>query len=236
MQPSPNQKEPAVRPETPLRINDRLQVIVLGTDEEVPTTYLSRVEDFADGAALIGWPTHAGIRAPLRENDRLSLTYVEEGGVYHLTGRVVQRVFEPLPLIRVLPDGQLERVQRREYVRVPAMLEVRLFSRVVTAATGDEEASVNLISTRTVNISGGGILIHHSAPPRPGSIYETKLWLPGDTEPLNITAKVVRSESVLDPVRGTYYAVGFAFLQIPEGVRRRIVNFVFRYQQSSLQQ
>jgi c-di-GMP-binding flagellar brake protein YcgR len=223
-------------PETPLRINDRLQVIVLGTDEEVPTTYLSRVEDFTDGVALIGWPTHAGIRAPLRENDRLSLTYVEESGVYRLTGRVVQRVFEPLPLIRVLPDGELERVQRREYVRVPAMLEVRLFARVVTTATGDEEASVNMISTRTVNISGGGILIHHSVSPKLGSIYETKLRLPGEKEPLQITAKVVRSESVLDPVRGTYYAVGFAFIQIPEGIRRRLVNFVFRFQQSSLQQ
>jgi c-di-GMP-binding flagellar brake protein YcgR len=234
MQPLPNSDEAVRKTEGLLRINDRLQVTIIGTDEEIPTTYLSRVEDHENGVSWIGWPTQSGIRAPLRDNDKLAITYIEDGGVFQVTGRVTRRVFEPLPLIGVVTEGSVQKVQRRDYVRVPAMLDIQLFARVVTAGAGPEEASTNLISTRTVNLSGGGFMINHSAPPRLGSIYETRLRLPIEKEPLKLTAKVVRCESNLDPVKGTYYSVGFAFVQLQENVRRRIVSYIFRLQQSSL--
>jgi c-di-GMP-binding flagellar brake protein YcgR len=234
MQTGSNPGETGRKMDVPIQINDRLQVILIGTDEEVPTTYLTRVEDLESDGFWIAWPTHAGIRATLRNQDRLSITFAEQGCVYRLTGRVIQRVFEPLPLIRVLPDEKAERVQRREFVRVPAMVEIRLFSLVTAEAKEEDAASVNLIATRTINISGGGFLIHHTAAPRLGSIYEVKFQLPTEKEPMKLRAKVVRCESVLDPLRGKYYAVGFAFIQIQEYMRRRIISFVFRFQQTSV--
>lgn len=228
------EESPAPSKEFPLRINDLLQATILGTDEEVPTTYISRIEDVADGKILIGWPTSAGIRAPLHENDQLAVTFVECGGAFSFSGQVIERIFDPIPLIRLLPDSQIQKIQRRNYVRVPAMVETRLFSRVVTVDKNDPSKDANMIATRTINLSGGGFLIHAPALPRLGGIYDVRMMIPGSDYPLEMTAKVVRCDKVADPVKGDYYAAGFAFVQVQEHARRRIVSYVFRFQQSSL--
>jgi c-di-GMP-binding flagellar brake protein YcgR len=215
-----------------LAINDRLQITVGGTDEEVPTTYLSRVENIAGEEYTIGWPTSRGIRAPVREDDVLTLSYACANAVYSFDARIVQRILEPIALVVVCPQGPPRKIQRREDVRVPALVEVRLSARVVSV-NPDRPKDLNFIACRTVNLSGGGFAIHHAAAPLVGSIYQVRLAIPGQSEPVEMTAKVVRCESVMDPARGMHYEVGFAFIQVRESSRRHIVSFVFRFQQST---
>ena len=229
------QSTAGLKPELLLNINDRLQLIIKGTDEEVPTTYLSRVENICDGEITISWPTSRGIRAPVHDGDILSLFYTDTHAVYLLDACVLRRLPEPIPLVVARAAGSVQRIQRREYVRVPAMVDVRLSARVITAKPSrDAEAGTDFITTRTLDISGGGFAINHAASPRTGTLYDVVLSVPTLDEPLKMTAKVVRSESAVDPVRGVYFRIGFAFIQVKESVRRQIVSYVFRFQQSRL--
>jgi len=218
----------------PLQINDQLQITVKGTDEDVPTTYLSRVEDVKGSEISIGWPTNRGVRAPVHPGDVLCITYRAEAAVLATDARIVTRELEPIPLLIVRTEGPVRRIQRREFVRVPAMVEVELKSRVAAPFKPRAgELDPNIIVARTTDISGGGFAIKYNAQPQVGTVYDVKLTLPEAHKALFVSAKVVRVESVIEADR-KYYVSGFAFFQISEALRRQIISFVFRFQQHSL--
>ena len=221
-----------IEKDTLLQVNDRIQVALKGTDEEVPTTYLSRVEDVAPSDYLIEWPTSGGVRAPVRDRQVLLMTFTAQGSVYCLEACVMSRAQQPIPLLTVRRLGPARRIQRRAYVRVPAMISVELAARVVgTAVDGREAANQALIATQTVNLSGGGFAIHLMTALPLGAVFDVKLNIPEREKPLNVTAKVVRIESL---AASHTYEIGFAFLGLTESTRSQIMGFVIRLQQASL--
>jgi c-di-GMP-binding flagellar brake protein YcgR len=217
----------------PVQVNDRLQVMIKGTDEQVPTTYFSRVENIGD-SFVIAWPTQGGTRAPIRDGTVLAVSFGTEDTIYTFDARILKRIQVPFPALVLATQGAVRRVQRREYVRVPAGVEVFLVARVVRVRPGSGgKADTNFITTRTVDLSGGGFGIHYPASLNVGDLYDVRLTIPGFAGGLAMTAKVVRSELTGNPMSQMFYDVGFAFLQIGEPVRRQIVSFVFRFQQKS---
>jgi c-di-GMP-binding flagellar brake protein YcgR len=218
----------------PLRINDRLQICVKRDGEEVPSTYFSRVEDTQENSIVVAWPTQGGTRAPIRDNMLLSLSFAADGSVYSFEARVAKRIQVPLPMLVLSTEGVVRRVQRRDFVRIPATLDVFLVARVVKVRSGaDSKADVNFITARTVDISGGGFAIHHPAPPKLGDLYDVRLSIPGKNESLALTAKVVRAELIGNPMNQLYYDLGFCFVQMKESIRRQIITFIFEYQRKS---
>jgi len=232
MQQESTEQQPA---EIPLQIKDRLQITVKETDEEVPTTYHSRVENISDGDFVIRWPTSRSIRAPVHDNDVLCISFTKGTEVYSTDSRIVKRTLFPVPVIVIHCEGPVNKTQRRDYVRVPAMINIYLSARLITAnANDDERISISVITTRTIDLSGGGFSIHNGAPLAIGSLYNVKLTIPTLEKPLSLIAKVVRMESAVNRMKETYYDVGFAFVQMDEAIRRQIVKYVFRFQQTSL--
>lgn len=221
--------------EIPLHIKDRLQITIKGTDEEVPTTYHSRVENMSDGDIVIRWPTSRSIRAPVHDNDVLSMSFTKGTEVYSIDSRILKRALYPIPQIVIRCEGPIRKTQRRDYVRVPAMVNIHLSARLVTANPNDDErTNAYVVTTRTIDISGGGFNIHHAAPLQLGSLYNVKLTIPTLEKPLVLMAKVVRMEPAVNRMKETYYDVGFAFIQIDESIRRQIIKYVFRFQQTTL--
>jgi len=220
--------------EVPLQLKDRLQITIQGTPEEISTTYVSRVENISGGNIAIRWPNSHGIRAPIQENSLLCILFIKGSEVFEVDARVVNLMLYPHALIVIRCEGQLRKTQRRDFVRVPAMLDVRLSARLVRAtATGHERESYS-IATTTVNLSGGGFSIHHDMPLQMGSLYNVNMAIPMLEQPLSVTAKVVRIEPALNRMNNTYYHVGFDFVQLEEPARRRIIKYVFRFQQNML--
>jgi c-di-GMP-binding flagellar brake protein YcgR len=221
--------------ETKLQINERIQVTLKDSEEAVPTTYYSRVEDFRETDFVIGWPTSRGLRAPAHSDTVLVISFVTGTAVYAVDASIVERILDPIPLLVVRPLTPFRNIQRREYVRVLAMVDVELTSQ--TVVFGGEEGKTPMpliISTRTFNLSGGGFAIHYPRPIQIDLIFDVKVKLPGRAEPLLAEVKVVRCEAGPDVTKERYYDVGFAFVHMSEAIRRHFVSYVFKVQQSSI--
>jgi c-di-GMP-binding flagellar brake protein YcgR len=210
-----------------LKAADRIQVAFKGAASE-PAIFLSRVTAVKSGEYIIEWPVSKGTHIAATEQDRLLIKYHLQGWAYCFEAYVVETRLGLFPHLKIRPSSPSSRVQRRDYVRVSASIEVELFGRVANAARDSEKNPISF-STHTVNISGGGFAIRCSRPLPPGALFDVRLKIP-EIQPLNLSAKVVRSESRLSPLEE--YEIGFSFIEITEADRRPILSYVIRKQQS----
>jgi c-di-GMP-binding flagellar brake protein YcgR len=217
----------------PLTINDRVQVTPIRPDEEDPVCLLSRVEDISGAQISLGWPTSGGIRAILREGDKLQVFFIKDA-VYLMECTVLSRALSPVPVVVVGCQAPVRKAQRREYVRVSAKVDVHLSAKVVKFGKERHDDPVSYIDARTHSISGAGFAIRHNCAPDLHNLYEVKLSFPDCENPISANAEVVRCESEVNHLSQRTYNIGFAFTRIKESDRRRVVSFVFRTQQNSL--
>jgi c-di-GMP-binding flagellar brake protein YcgR len=220
--------------EIPLRLKDRLQITIKETREEISTTYVSRVENISGSDIAIQWPNSHGVRAPLQDNNLLCIYFIKGSEAFEIDARVVKLMPYLHHLVLIRCEGQLRKIQRRDYVRVPAMIDVHLTARVVMVSATARERAASAVTTTTADISGGGFSIHHDLPLQMGTLYDVKMTIPTLEKPLSLTAKVVRMERVLNRMNRTYYDIGFDFVMLDEPVRRQVVKYVFRFQQNML--
>lgn len=218
-----------------LQVDDRIQVTIKGAAEETPTTYFSRVEDIASGSYLIEWPIKRGVLAPVKDQDVLLLSINYQGSTYGIEACVLAKVQKPIPLLKVRPLGSARKIQKRKYLRVPTSIDVELAARVTDGTNaGNQPASPAFIVTNTVTLSGGGFSIHYSSALPVGALYDVKLAIPTQQEPLEVTAEVVRSEPLDASLRDHTHNIGFAFVELSEDIHCRIMGFLIRLQQMSL--
>ena len=168
-----------------LQVDDRIQVTIKGADEETPTIYFSRVEDIRSGSYLIEWPIKRGVLAPVKDRDVLLISINDRGSAYGTEARVLARVQKPIPLLKVqLLDSALKK-QMRQFLRLPASIDVELVARVTDGTIdGNQPASPAFIVTNTVTLGGGGFSIHYSGALPLGALYHVKLTIPTQQEPL----------------------------------------------------
>src|SRR5206468_12328859 len=117
--------------------------------------YSSRVEDTVGQKVSIAWPTDSGMRIPFHANERLFLTYQRKDAIYGVKVLVEQTIHSPIPLLVVRPISETERIQRREFVRIAAMIAVELTEK--QDPQGNQEVTV--IRANTIDLSGGGFSI-----------------------------------------------------------------------------
>lgn len=212
-----------------LQINDLIQVRIL--DGEVRDPYPSRVEDLTGDEMVIAWPTEKGMPLPVVAGQVVSVSFVHDGRYYGFDGTVRETTREPLPVLVLHVPVQPSRIERRDNVRVNVPVPVELTERVVSLSEYRSQGEQNVIRTVTVNISGGGFAIHHGTFIPVGTVFDAKLFLPDREDPVSIVAKVVRYS---DTPEGDQCQIGFAYSQVSEKVRSRIVRFVFAAQISEL--
>ncbi len=195
-------------------------------------TYLSRVNDLVGGAVVIAWPTDRGVRLPIRERQRLWVSFVRQDAAYAFSGVVEGREQHPIPQLSVRPTAEPERIQRRQYFRVRTAVAVELFGNRPDASPGQPDSAIHL-RTHTHDLSGSGIGIRGGAPIPEGTTLEIKLTLPAELPVIKIVARVVHSEAVAgSPLERPTYHTGIYFLSIAEQDRSRIIRHVFRVQQT----
>jgi c-di-GMP-binding flagellar brake protein YcgR len=225
-----NAKEPCAQ----LQVDDRIQVATRKETTLNHATCLSRVSDIESGDYLIEWPASKGSLFPVEDQDILLISFYVQGWVYCFEACVVAKNSGHIPLLKIRQINPTRRIQRRDYVRVPAAIEVVLNNRIVHTAIGESnpvDGPIS-ISTRTVNLSGGGFAICHSNALPVGTIFDVKLNIPEGKEPLYVTAKVVRSQPLNAPTGEVVHDIGFAFVELVEVIRRPILSYVIRRQQS----
>ncbi len=209
-----------------LEVNDLIMVRPLVDTRG--RAYPSRVEDLEREMVTLAWPTDGGMRITLHLEESLYLSYTGTDAVYGIQGTIKQIIHEPVPLVRVRLFGRVERIQRREYVRVQANLPVEL---TLSSPVGDGPVpAIAHFFARTLELSAGGMAIQHKESIPLGSLFDIRLTLPGNSSPLEFSAKVVRSSIFRDAFNEKMHRYGMMFLHVPEGHRSRLVKFVFDVQ------
>ncbi|HUX47532.1 MAG TPA: PilZ domain-containing protein [Desulfosporosinus sp.] len=182
--------------------------------------YRSRIEEVGERIIAVGAPFDHGEVVPLLEGTKIRLTFWDEAATYSFEGKIMQKIAVPVPMfVLELPDS-VAKVQRRDYVRVPAYYPVSF--RSVT-----KEGLSDLQKGTLLDLSGGGMRFSTKDLVENESLLYVLLTLPkGD---LKTPARVCRVEKIED---SKHYRVSVEFHDISERERDRIIRCVFDIQRA----
>ncbi|QAY66184.1 flagellar brake protein [Paenibacillus protaetiae] len=208
------------------KINQMLFLHVATPDEEeAGKEYKARIADWNDEFILMETPIHeqSGRMKKLFLGDELSFYYITETGVKHYFGSHVlgfQQDAIPLVKIRTPDTDRITKVQRRNFLRVPAELEIAV-------KLPDHEQFVAV----TDDVGGGGIsfLCESKWQLHPGQLLVCWLLLNyknGTIEHAPFAAEIVR----IVEVAAARKQVMIKFVSINDYERQKIIRYCFERQ------
>lgn len=219
----------------PLVVNDP---IIVRTTDAPALPYGSLVEGVETNRVLIRWPAAPGKRMPIAVGKLLTVCFCRGGQAFEFQARVLETFEGPRPLVIIRPASSPRGVQRRDDVRVQALARVELAPRVVELARFKGPGHVSqTIKGEASSISAGGFSISVSMPIPVGTLFHASLSLQGERgDPLRVSAKAVRCKPVEShETEPRAFEVGFAYANMAEAARKRIVRFVFGAQRKQFE-
>ena len=199
-----------------------LAVELVVSEGEYEGKYRTRIEEVGERLISIGAPFEKGEVVPLRVGTKVKLIFWDEVSAYSFAAKIMQRIAVPIHLfVLELPDS-IAKVQRRNFVRVPALYPL-------TFQTVTREGLSDSYKGTMLDLSGGGMRFLTEERVENRSLLYVQIALPnGD---LLTPVRVCRAEKVEDsnPQR---YCVSTEFHEIPERDRDRIIRCVFDIQRA----
>jgi len=201
------------------------KVFIRVAEGEYQGSYNSRIEEISDDKMVLALPFIGTVPIPVRLGERIFVYSATSEAVYRISGEVIKRQLEPLPLLHIVVSGDVVRVQRRNYVRVPILLNV-------TYKLKDGEAIYN---TYTKDISGGGVKIVLPEYLRIRDVFQMRIELPFPESPIDCEGEIVwidKEEIVSGNRSEEIIYAGVKFTLIDEKERERLIRFLFNYQRN----
>jgi hypothetical protein len=177
----------------------------------------ARANEVTADATTIEFLRNQGDVASELANGSVALQYVTRRGVCRIDGVAHRAKHEGA--IRVDHTGKVELIQRREFVRIDAMVPVT-YQPIGPSGWTTE--------TTTINVSGGGFMISGSEGLRMDEVCTFTLHLDGERE----AGELVCDGQV---VRETPGGLGISITLIDEEERERLIRWVFARERLSRQ-
>lgn len=192
-----------------LNINDN---ITLFWDNKLFTT---KVQDIRDDALYVYLPMKDGKYLISRKGEELNMeVYHDEYNNFAFKCETIDRVIENnIRLIKLTMPYDIERIQRRDYVRVSYIQEIKYVK-------DSEEADYR--NALLINLSGGGVCFKTTDILNIGEIIDIRLTY--SNEVAITKGKVVRGQ--IDEFGKHSY--GVQFIDIDDITREKIIQFVFK--------
>ncbi|MDR6884424.1 flagellar brake domain-containing protein [Bacillus sp. 3255] len=194
-------------------------------DEESKIEYKSRIADVTDNAIVIEIPMNetTGRLKKLHHGDELSTFYIGQGGVKHyFTTSVIGERRDVIRLIELRkPEPEaITQVQRRNFLRVPAELEIAV----------KLSPQIQFIGV-TEDVGGGGISFVYDGQVPIGVGAAVACWLlvtykNGSIEHIPFTGEFVR----VKPMDTGKLLGMLSFVEITDRDRQKIIRFCFERQ------
>jgi hypothetical protein len=206
---------------------ERGQQVMLRVDEPegghwFPTRVMSREEE----TVWVGAPPY-NPAGPLAVGEEITLrTWRATDALYAVRAEIVavERGAQACVGVYVF-EGQ--RIQRREYFRVPIWSVVK--DATVVAPDGTEQQPRLLLD----DLSASGLGLRSTEPLALGTVVRTDLTLPDGGEIVTVRASIVRAEDSND--RAEYpYECGAMFNEVAPALHERIIRYAIRYQLEQL--
>lgn len=202
------------------KLSPGLAVELIALEGKYEGHYRTRIEEVGEKLLLVGAPFDNGELVPLREGTKVKLTFWDETAVYSFEGKIMQRIAVPVPMfVLELPDT-VDKVQRRNYVRVPALFPIMF--RMVT-----REGLSDLYQATMIDLSGGGLRFSTRERVENKSLLYIQISLP--TGEIQSPVRVIRVEKIEDT---KLYSVSTEFYEISERERDKIIRCVFDKQRA----
>ena len=210
--------------------------------------YFSQVIDISNGLIHISSPQRQGLVAyRLRLGDKVKYQIVYKGISHLLLSQLVAWREDPDGVVIDWPT-EIQRIQRRHFVRVKVELPVHIFP--VQAEVDDVPEPEEIIYTHSTDLSGGGMMLQTSQPLEMHSYLEIRLNLPPENSykptihTLAFQAQVCRclkSSSEEDifatednKASSPFYEIGLNFFNLSDYSRDRIMRYIFRVERERL--
>jgi len=180
--------------------------------------YRSRIEEINGDLLTVGAPIDANQVVPLRLNTEVTVVLWDETAAYEIKTRLVKRLSQPILLFVLKYTGSYRRVQRRNYVRVPAFYDV--IYRVVNGEELGEDRKATML-----DLSGGGMRFQTEEKLEKDTVISADLILPKH----QITTRAI-VRRVFGIEETGLYSTSVEFIDISERDRDRIIGCVFDIQ------
>lgn len=206
-----------------LNVGKRVFITPLDKEEQ----YISSVYDIDAKGIYVPIPYADKMPLILGHGERVQLKYMGVRSAYLFVTEAVGRKTEqdrlPLYIFKHPADSEIKRIQLREFVRVPVMLEIQY---AVAPAKNEPPVFKKAVS---VDLSGGGLKIAVKERINKGAIvllsFSLNIKAKKKQEEFRMLSKLVRCELVDEDTK--IYHAGFNFLDIRPQQQDLIMAYVF---------
>jgi c-di-GMP-binding flagellar brake protein YcgR len=203
-----------------LSINKKLEVeIQSGTYQG---EYLCKVADIIEPGIVITGLYREGAPLPVRLEQPIKVYYTTDRAAYVFKSKILRRSNKPIPVLLIEKPESAKRIQRRDYFRLEVSGSVDLYQKEAEAAEAQKIAEAVLL-----DISGGGIKIELAENFRKDELFY--IHLKNIMEQQLIKSSIVRKTKV----NAELYSYGLEFIDISEGLREEIIQWIFAYQREN---
>ncbi|MBS4024783.1 MAG: flagellar brake domain-containing protein [Clostridia bacterium] len=208
-----------------LTVNTLIEIQIVKNAKEI-ISYKSRVEEIDARGIWIANPTFKGSVVLIPVGEEITAVYGDELCIYSFPSTVLSRVNNTLPMLLLAhPEPQnVTRIQRRDYVRIPAKVPVEFG----IASPDKDLTDLTTFKANSVDISGGGLKLLTNVPVKERDLLQLTLFIEG--EAILLYGTVIRANIEVGENRAKNSTVGVQFVNIHESNRDRIVKFVFNWQ------
>lgn len=201
------------------------QVDLVLSDEPLEGTYSTVVNEVERGTLEVEVPQVNGLYLPLEAGGTVVLKQYDQGATFEgETSVEIRDERDGTPFLRLKKPDTVERIQRRDFVRVPCDIEAE----VNVMGSGEDGSNLSdPVNGRIEDISAGGVQLTLEQPLPLFTELELVFTLPVTGATLReVFGEVVRAADEGDPP----YVHGIEFTSITESKRNDIIQFVYERQ------
>lgn len=200
-----------------LRISQKIQI----STKEREEWFNSNVQDIRENVISIGIPYFKEQPLMLHRGDEVRVRFITESAKYSFSTRVTGEVKDNIDLYQLAYPNEISRIQQRNYVRLPVLLDVEYFFQE------HDKKRVKPKKATTVDLSGGGmrIAVRERIQGNTRLVLKFTLPLQRKNENIELLSRVIRFE-VIEPDRELYH-LALVFENITYHQEDLIIRFIF---------
>lgn len=202
-----------------LRINQLIHIEY--TDERgFSNRYPSRIECIDSKQISLASPIKDNKTMYIPNGESINVWFWDNEAIYTFKTIVVNNVLEGIPQIIVNGAEKVERVQKREYVRVSMHIDVNMFYT-------DEDSNIQNIWCNSRDISGGGIMLVITKAIKLNSDSMVFLEFYVDEQKIRTAVEIVWNDWEIDSEGIERNIIGLKFVTISDNDRQLIIKKVY---------
>ncbi|WP_175615079.1 flagellar brake protein [Piscibacillus halophilus] len=195
---------------------------------EVESRFQCRIVDITQNYLCIDYPIDesTGRTSLLLDGSEFTISFVgEDGNVYQFSSEVKGRKKLKIPVLLILipVKNEIQKIQRREYVRVDVSLDVAIHPQ------SDQQPLI----TRTVDISGGGLAVVDDGTARgykPGDVMDITVVLPFASNHYSYFMAKAELIRFIDGWDQNPAKITYQFINMNDKQRDKIIKYCFEKQ------